>query len=162
MTPGRTPRLIRVASLALLVTLAAVLAASVAACGQGEPRLRITSPRLGETVTDNAAVYLVVDNGGGDDVLVGASSPVAARSSLHLVEERDGLSMMERVEAIDVPNGVTDMHPGGAHVMLEDLDAPLEAGDEVRIELRFARSGARTVTAEVVPLEDLAEAAAGR
>lgn len=61
-----------------------------------------------------------------------------------------GAMTMREVESIDVPAGASvALEPGGYHVMLLGLDAPLEAGDTFAIELDFEEAGTRTVTAEV-------------
>jgi len=61
-----------------------------------------------------------------------------------------GAMTMREVDGVDVPAGGTvELAPGGFHVMLLDLVAPLEAGDSFPIELTFASGATQSVTAEV-------------
>jgi copper(I)-binding protein len=61
-----------------------------------------------------------------------------------------GMMTMREVERIDVPAGtVVRLEPGGHHVMLLELAAPLEIGQEIPVTLTFAGAGTVAVTAEV-------------
>lgn len=124
------------------------------------------------------AAYMTLTNGGDvDDALVevAVSDTVAGRAELHEtrpVGEGDGDgdhdgeghghdddahgddhgSMMEmvHVDRIPIPAGETvHLEPGGFHVMLLELAAPLEAGSEFELTLTFAEAGEVTVTAVV-------------
>ena len=99
--------------------------------------------------------YLVIANDGEEaDRLLGAQSPVAARVQLHRSIKRDGMSTMKHQDngvAIP-PGGQVTLEPGGYHLMLMQLDAPLETGDRVPVTLRFRRAGEVTVELAVRPL----------
>jgi copper(I)-binding protein len=61
-----------------------------------------------------------------------------------------GMMTMQEVDEIPVPAGETvSLEPGGYHVMLLDLVAPLEAGDTIEVTLTFAEAGEVVVEAEV-------------
>lgn len=61
-----------------------------------------------------------------------------------------GPMVMREVDEIPVPAGETvELKPGGYHVMLLELVAPLEEGSEVELTLTFEKAGEQTVTAEV-------------
>jgi copper(I)-binding protein len=61
-----------------------------------------------------------------------------------------GMMTMRPVERIDVPAGETvALEPGGYHVMLLDLAAPLEVGATVEVTLTFESAGTQVVTADV-------------
>jgi copper(I)-binding protein len=61
-----------------------------------------------------------------------------------------GTMTMRPVEMIELPAGETvSLEPGGYHVMLLDLVAPLEVGDSFDIELTFESGATQTVAAEV-------------
>ncbi len=99
-----------------------------------------------------AAGYLVATADGVADQLVDVTSPAAARVSLH---RGDGAAM-EAVEAFAVPaGGELRLVPGGDHLMLEGLVAPLVPGEAVPLTLRFASGGTVEVTAPVVALVDV-------
>jgi copper(I)-binding protein len=61
-----------------------------------------------------------------------------------------GEMVMQEVESIAIPAGETvELKPGGYHIMLIDLAAPLETGQEFDIVLTFANAGEVTVTVVV-------------
>lgn|SRR5690606_9561703 len=61
-----------------------------------------------------------------------------------------GMMEMRPVDRIVVPaGGEVVLEPGGLHVMLLDLAAPLEAGSGVELTLEFEESGEQVVTADV-------------
>jgi copper(I)-binding protein len=84
------------------------------------------------------------------DRLVGASSPAAARVELHVSEQKGDVMRMRQVKAYDIPAGrVFELSPGGAHLMLVDLKAPLKQGTKVPLTLRFEKGGEIRVELEV-------------
>jgi copper(I)-binding protein len=88
-------------------------------------------------------VYLTLHNRGDSaDRLIAAASAVAAKAELHAHVMEGGLARMARIEAVDVaPGSPTVLQPGGLHLMLFDVKAPLRAGARFAIELTFARAG---------------------
>ena len=61
-----------------------------------------------------------------------------------------GEMVMQEVESIAIPAGeAVELKPGGYHVMLIDLVAPLEIGQEFDVVLTFANAGEVTVTVVV-------------
>jgi periplasmic copper chaperone A len=97
----------------------------------------------------NGVAFLTVTNHGAEaDRLVGASTPVADKAELHTHLMEDGIMKMRPVEAIDIAPGATvELKPGGLHVMLLGLKAPLTEGQTYPLTLTFAKAG--TVTVEV-------------
>jgi hypothetical protein len=76
------------------------------------------------------------------DRLIGASSPVASRVSLHRSLDVGGVMTMRAVPALDVAGGArVSLAPGGLHLMFEGLRRPLLAGQSVPVSLTFARAG---------------------
>ena len=60
---------------------------------------------------------------------------------------------MREVKGYDIPaNGVFELKPGGAHLMLVDLKRPLKEGEKVSLVLKFEKSGEVKVDFEVRPL----------
>lgn len=140
--------------LGVLIT-AAVLIATTSSDG-----VEIRDPAVGATSSATAAVYLdLVNTGDTAEQLVAASCDCAGRATLHRSSiGSDGLASMERVDRLDLAAGETlSFSPGGSHVMLEDLPAPLVAGDRVEIELEFASGATRSASVPVVDLAELAE-----
>ena len=61
-----------------------------------------------------------------------------------------GMMSMSPVEEIPVPAGETvSLEPGGYHIMLLDLVAPLETGSTIELTLTFENAGEMVVEAEV-------------
>ena len=84
------------------------------------------------------------------DRLVGASSPAAARVELHVTEKKGDVMRMREVKAYDIPaRGGFELSPGGAHLMLVDLKAPLKAGAKIPMTLRFEKAGEVKVELQV-------------
>jgi len=99
------------------------------------------------------AAYLTLKNGGDRDVqLVAASCPSAAAAELHNHIDDNGVMRMRRVKEILVPaKGEVQLKPGGYHMMLIDLKAPLKAGDKLAITLIFADGSNKTIEVPVRP-----------
>jgi copper(I)-binding protein len=76
------------------------------------------------------------------DRLLGASTPAAARVELHITVKEGEVMRMREVKAYDIPaKGGFELKPGGAHLMLVDLKAPLKEGTKVPMTLRFEKAG---------------------
>jgi hypothetical protein len=133
------------------------MAIAVAACGDddGGNGLEIGDPwaRTSAAVQNAGAAYMTISAGDVADVLVGVTvdSSVAGMAELHQsTMGDDGMMVMSPVESIAVPaNGSVSLEPGGYHVMLMNLAAPLEAGAEFELTLEFETVGEMTVTVEV-------------
>jgi len=129
----------------------------LASCGgQGAPDIELSNawarPTIGQTP---AAVYVTIDNKGGSaDRLTGASTDHAAMAMVHQNEVVNGVARMRMAGEINVPAGDRiEMVPGGTHIMLEGLRAPLKTGDRFDLVLRFKESGDKTVKVAVVKSE---------
>ena len=87
--------------------------------------------------------YLQLRNAGNvADRLLGASTSAAERVELHSMQMSADVMRMRQVDAIDLPAGATvDFAPGGLHLMLMGLKAPLRAGDKLPLVLRFEKAG---------------------
>lgn len=90
--------------------------------------------------TEVGVAYFVIS--GGNDRLVGASSPVAKRAELHISAMEGGVMKMRHLDAVEVRSGVpTSFEPSGRHVMLVGLKQPLKAGEVFPLVLNFANAG---------------------
>lgn len=132
--------------------LIAVLGLMAGACG-GEAELGVADAWSRPAIGPNGAVYLTIDGGEADTSLSLASAPsdVAASVELHQTVIRDDGAMgMVRVSDVEIPAGSTVMMvPGGLHVMLIDLAAPLELGDSFEMSLTFTDGTELATTVEV-------------
>ena len=70
--------------------------------------------------------------------LVRAESPAAGLAEVHEMKMEGDIMKMRAVPALDLPAGKTvELKPGGYHVMLLDLKAPLAKGSAVPLTLVF-------------------------
>ena len=122
------------------ILLAALLLAS---CSKsGTPDIQISDAWARETVTGQtatAAYLTVVNRGSGDDRLISVEATAPAKAMLHASERSGGISRMREMGAgLALPAGTTvELKPGGYHVMLLDLKAPLAKGASVPLTLVF-------------------------
>jgi copper(I)-binding protein len=73
--------------------------------------------------------------------LVGVSSPAAGVAEVHEMKMDGNVMKMAAVPAIDLPAGKSvSLQPGGYHVMLMDLKAPLAKDSSVTLTLKFKDS----------------------
>lgn len=86
-----------------------------------------------------SALYLTVQNKGGAAVqLTGVETEVARVVEMHQTQSQNGLMQMRPVESVEIPaGGEVLFEPGGFHIMLIDVNRPLEPGDEVAVTLTF-------------------------
>ncbi len=70
--------------------------------------------------------------------LVGVSSPAAGVAEVHEMKMDGSVMRMRPVAGIDLPaRTAVELKPGGYHVMLMDLKAPLVAGTTVPVTFKF-------------------------
>lgn len=99
------------------------------------------------------AIYLTLVNHGADDALIGAATAAADRTEIHTVLHEDGMMKMRPLARLALPAGATvALEPGGEHLMLFGLAAPLVAGESLDLELEFESGARRQVRVEVRPL----------
>jgi periplasmic copper chaperone A len=108
---------------------------------------------------DPTAGYVVIQNGGGNDTLVGASSPSATVE----IQERVGATdddpgELVTVTELEIP-GFTDtrLQPGADQLLLTDLAEPIAPGDTIQLILEFDRAGTVTVDAQVATYLEIAD-----
>ena len=108
-----------------------------------------------------AGGYLTIENkGAAPDRLLSASTEAARKIEVHEMAMTDGVMTMRPVEgglAIDVGKTLK-FAPGGLHLMLVGLSAPLVRGDKVAVLLRFEKAGEVPISFEV---QGLGESAPG-
>ncbi len=116
-----------------------------------QPWARATPPGA-----QTAAAYLkIVNHGAEEDVLIGASTPEAARVEFHETTMTGGVMRMRpATRGIAVPaHGTIELNPnGGYHIMLSGLKAPLKSGTMLPVTLRFAKAGSIEVVFAVEPI----------
>lgn len=106
----------------------------------------------GELAAAAAAYFTLHNTGAVDDRLIAVASDAARRVMLHAsVAEGDVMRMIALDEGLALPAGETVvLEPGGNHIMLMGLTAPLAPGDTIKVALTFAQAGERVVDVAVV------------
>ncbi|ONF95087.1 copper chaperone PCu(A)C [Sphingomonas jeddahensis] len=137
----------------MLLTLAAVVAVPASAQDVRSGSLTVTSPWSRATAprATVGAGFLTIRNGDAQaDRLVSVTSPRAERVEIHAMSMKNGVMRMRPLaNGVTVPpQRATTLAPGGNHLMLMGLKAPLKAGERVPVTLRFARAG--LVTTQLV------------
>lgn len=103
--------------------------------------------------TGMAAVFGTFTNNDDHEArIVSATSPVAGRMEVHEVSaDASGTKTMHpKAGGIVIPPGGShDLVPGGDHLMLMDLKAPLTAGADVPVTVTFEDGSTLDVTAQV-------------
>jgi copper(I)-binding protein len=132
------------------LVLLAALAASGAAYAQSNPVkvdnawARATPPRA-----EVGALYLTL-TASAPDRLVGISTPVAAKAEVHEMSMENGVMRMRETPGVMLPAGQPVVFgPGGYHVMLMGLKAPLKQGQTIPLHLTFASAAPVDTTATV-------------
>jgi copper(I)-binding protein len=102
--------------------------------------------------TATAAIYLRIINAGKDnDALNGVQVENAEHAMLHSTVTQGGVARMVMVNSLPVARASTVMlAPGGTHIMLEGLKAPLHEGESFIITLVFAKAGKISATVRVM------------
>ena len=88
--------------------------------------------------------YLTIENKGTTaDKLLGGSSEVAATVEVHQMAMKNDVMIMRPVSGgLSIPPGKSvSLAPGGYHLMMMKLKAPLKEGDHVPITLQFEKAG---------------------
>lgn len=148
-------------NLSRLTTLCTVLVGLAAGVVQlplqaGQSALEVAAawvrPTIGQSKT--TAAYFVLRNAGeSDDALVAVEVAGAGHSSLHETVIAGDVATMQPLERVAIPPGaVVTFEPGGKHVMVMGLSAPLKAGETVPLILHFA-SGASIKVEAVVTMK---------
>jgi copper(I)-binding protein len=122
--------------------------------------ISLSSAAAGELTIDNAfaratigagkngTAYMTIQNdGAAPDRLLGATSEAAAKTMIHESRMVDGVMTMRHLDAITIAPGETvRLAPGGRHLMLMGLKAPLREGESLSVTLRFERSSDIAIT----------------
>jgi periplasmic copper chaperone A len=96
--------------------------------------------------------FLTIENkGSAPDRLVAVSGDFAGKIEVHEMAVKDGVMTMRLLEnglAIE-PGKTVKLAPGGYHLMMLDLKAPLKQGDKLPVTLQFEKAGTVAVTLDV-------------
>jgi periplasmic copper chaperone A len=132
---------------ACLMFSAGVLAGAADNVSVQDPYVRLAPPNAPAT-----GAFMIIKNNGDKDVkVVKADNPVSKVTELHTHINDGGVMKMRPVPSIEVKaKGEAVLKPGGLHVMMIDLKAPMKEGDVVPITLSFDDGSTKQVDAKVV------------
>jgi copper(I)-binding protein len=99
--------------------------------------------RATATTAKTGGAYLTIANkGASDDRLIAAATSVAAKAELHVTSMDGSVMKMRPLAALDVKaGGQEELKPGGMHIMLFGLTAPLKEGQRFPLALTFEKAG---------------------
>ena len=91
------------------------------------------------------------NNGEHPDRLIAIKSSNAKHAGLHESYKDGGIMRMRSAEQLDLPpKSTVELKPGGYHVMLMGLTAPLEKGTTLPLVLKFERAGEISIKVDVL------------
>lgn len=135
----------------------------VSACGgSAASEIAVRDAFLGETEQGAAAaLYLTIEQSGGDDRLVGVTTDVSdvvgvMPATIDMSEALTDRSVDQPIEG----DSTLQYSPGGEHLMVIAVSRPLVAGDLITVTLEFEDHEPVTVQAETLSLLDINERAA--
>ncbi|WP_118134674.1 copper chaperone PCu(A)C [Oceanicella sp. SM1341] len=141
-----------------MTRLAFALAAALCAASPALAQTAVTASggwtRATPPGATTAGGFLTLTNSGEtDDRLVGARTPDATRVEIHSMEMSDGVMRMRPLEdGLPLPAGATtELAPGGNHIMMMDLAAPVIVGAPVPLTLMLESGAEIAVELQVVP-----------
>jgi copper(I)-binding protein len=138
---------------------------AAAAAGAAQAQVTVTGAWVRGTVQGQTATGAFMQLKSADGAaLVGADSPAAGIVEVHEMRMEGNVMRMRAVPKLDLPAGQSvELKPGGYHVMLMDLKAPLKKGDTVPIRLKVQGKSGATQEIEVkAEVRDLAAPAKGQ
>lgn len=135
----------------------AVLALLAGCVPPGAGGIAVQAPyaRPAPNIGGSGGAFMVIANKSGQaDRLLSASSSAAKMVELHeTIMESGVMKMVHQPQGFEIPaGGMLELKPGGKHIMLMNLVAPLEAGQTIQITLKFEKAGDMTVN---VPVRDM-------
>ena len=118
-----------------------------------EDALTVADPWVKASEEGMTSAFGTIRNGtDGDLVLIGARTSASAHVELHETSSdgSGGMSMQEKEGGFPLPAGEElVLEPGGNHLMLMELSAPLLPGDQVEVTLEFEDGTEHPLTATV-------------
>jgi|SRR6185503_11341976 len=100
---------------------------------------------------NTAAIYLHLVSAKDPDRLVSVDASAAQKIEVHEESNQGGVARMATLPGVDIPAGGTvNFAPGGKHLMLTGLKAPLKEGESFLITLTFEKAGSQSAPVKVL------------
>ncbi|TFZ02059.1 copper chaperone PCu(A)C [Ramlibacter humi] len=142
----------------------AMLLAAAGAFAQASAPVTVTAPWARATVQGQRASGAFMTLVPAEALtLVGVSTPVAGVAEVHEMKMEGDVMRMRAVQSVPLPaNQPFQLKPGGYHLMLQELKAPLAPNTSIPVTLSFrtAKGEARQLTVQV-PVSTLPPKEAG-
>ena len=136
-------------SFKFLAVAASLVVASAALAQTNQLEVSNAWARATPGKAENGAAYLTIQSPT-PDRLLSVSTPAAKKAELHTMSMEGMVMKMRPLADLDIPAGQpVTLKPGGQHVMLLGLDAPLREGQSCPLTLTFEKAGTRTVTVAI-------------
>ena len=121
-----------------LVILTAIFFAGCAAKDDEVP-IRMVEPWVRATVAGQSSSAGYIEFHSSKPMkLVKVTSPQAGSVQIHTMSHENGVMRMSELAVLDIPaNETITLEPNKLHFMLNDLKAPLVAGDEATLSFTF-------------------------
>lgn len=82
--------------------------------------------------------------------LVKAATAIAGLVEIHEMKMTEGVMEMRALDTLDIPaDKLIDLKPGGKHIMLMQVKAPIKKGDKVLLTLTFEDAAKRAIVVNV-------------
>lgn len=107
----------------------------------------------------NSSMYLTIQNGtGAPIVLTGVSANVSEFVELHTIDRNGENMVMRKVDGFSIPDqSALALKPGGAHIMLINLNQDLKAEETVPVTLHFKNGADMELIVTVKKMSDMIE-----
>jgi copper(I)-binding protein len=133
---------------------AALVAVVATACGGASSgNVAVDDPwaRTSAMMQSAGAVYMELSADEADALVAASVDPsIAPTVEIHETSGDGDMMSMSPVDSIELPAGGTvTLEPGGYHIMVLGLVAPLEDGQTFDLTLEFENGGTQTVEVEV-------------
>jgi hypothetical protein len=139
--------------LALALATILLLAACASADEPDAAKVEVESPWARASAGQTAAgvVYIRLSNRAAEpDRLASLSTPVAEKASVHETKREGDMVSMRPVASLALPaNETVALEPGGLHIMLMRLRAPLVEGEVFPMTLGFEKAPSVSIQVEV-------------
>ena len=154
----------------LMVALAAAGALALAGCSSDsasttessapatDAAVTVTDAWIPQPASDTSAMFGMVSNSGSEAVsITGGSAPDVGLVQVHeFVKEGNKEVMQEVPGGLEIPaGGSVELKPGSYHIMMMEVSADWQVGDEVPVTLEFTNNETVEVTAVVKAREGM-------
>lgn len=132
-------------------------------CGAWAQTVQVQEPWVRETLSTAGTGAFMKLTAATDMRLVDVRSPVAGVAEIHEMAMQGDVMKMRAISQLPLPAGKTvELKPGGYHLMLMDLKAPVKPGAQVPLTLVFENAAGQRQQQEVVlPVRSLHAPAGG-